>query len=107
MKMRGSRSQHDLHASSRDLPARALHGPAFGGIPQQRRVGVVDMQKNLSADSETIERRDRTVIARHRDMSHRPSGLAAEPASDQFIVAPHRAGEKHQRFAADTPPPTV
>src|SRR3954469_22978414 len=36
-------------------------------------------------------------------MSHRPSGLAAEPRGDQFIVAPYRAVEKYQGRAVDTP----
>src|SRR5258706_12403333 len=57
------------------------------------------MQKYLSADIKPGEALDSAAVARHCNMSHALSGLVAEPGRDQFVVAPHRAIEEHQRRA--------
>src|SRR6266478_7424236 len=92
-----SRSKHDLRSIGGNLPARALDDLALGGVVQQRRVGIVDMQKYLSADIQPGKALDSAMVARHRNMSHALSGLVAEAGRDQFVVAPHRAIEEDQR----------
>src|SRR5215204_2579500 len=64
------RSKRDLRSIGGDLPARALGYLALLGVVQQRRIGIVDMQKYLPPDIEPGQASDRAAIARHRDMSH-------------------------------------
>src|SRR5258707_13764998 len=97
--MPSSRSQRNLRSVSGNLPAGALGYLALGGVAQQRRVGIVDMQKDLPVDTEVGQGFDGATIARHCNMSHALSRLVAEAGRDQLVVAPHRAIEEYQRGA--------
>ena len=57
------RSKRNLRSIGGNLPARALGDLALGGVAQQHRVGIVDMQKYLPADIETGKACDRAAIA--------------------------------------------
>src|SRR5262249_39931091 len=50
---------------------------------------------------------NRAMVARHGNMSHRLTGLLAEPGGDQFVVAPYRAVEEDQRRPLDASPQLV
>src|SRR6266403_718887 len=97
--MPSSRSQRDLRSVSGNLPAGALGYLALGGDAQQRRVGIVDMQKYLSLDTELGQGLDSAGVARHCNMSHALPCLVAEAGSDQLVIPPHRAIEEYQRGA--------
>src|SRR5580704_4166874 len=94
---REARSQHDLHAVECNVPAGTCGFRTLGGIVDQERIGVVDVDKDLSPHIETCEGRDGSVLARTTHVTHPSAALGSDSLRDHLVVPPERSVEKYQR----------
>src|SRR5581483_2162266 len=95
------RSERDLEAVTRHLPAGGLDRRAFGRPGAEHRVGVVDVDEGLARDAEIGERGHRSLGTGNAQMTHAASRLRSETGLDHFLVAPERAVEEQQRRPLD------
>src|SRR3546814_17320332 len=102
---RPPRSQHDLHAVGRDLPASGLDSPALDRVGEPGRIAVVAVDEDAAAEAEAPDGTAGAAQTAHAQLHPPTARIRAVPLLYPHFLSPLSSSTTHSHLASYTPTP--